>query len=244
MNKFSDEDVVAFIDGQMDAQAKSAFAKQAKVEPALAQCVTAHQWMARQIVAAYGQPPTNALSKAQIAQLGLERDNIFKLKARMSSLPAASIPGTWTRLAAGITAIAASLAIGFVGARTSYTPDTDILTQRDSQVFATGKLAHALSSKASGEKGQIEISMTFRTVDGVCRSFEVKPRLSGIGCQDGGHWSIPVMAESRLNQSTGRDYQLASGDISPTVMAEVDRRIVGVPLTLEQEQKVLGSGGR
>ena len=244
MTKFSDEDVVAFIDGQMNANAKSAFTEQLQAEPALAQSVTAHQWMARQIVAAYGNPPTNALSKVQIAQLGLERDNIFKLQFDRPSMPGAFMPGARIRLAAGITAIAASLALGFIGARTSYTPDTDILTQRDGKIVATGELAQALSTKASGEKGQIQISMSFRTADGVCRSFEVKPRLSGIGCQDGGHWTIPVMAENRLNQSAGMDYKLASGDISPTVMAEVDRRILGLPLTLEQEQKALGLGRR
>lgn len=235
MTGFTEEDVVAFIDGQMDAKAKSTFAEQLAVEPELAKSVAAHQWMARQIVAAYGNPPNDAFSGAQIAELGLGRDNIVKLGVIRPPMP-----GAWIKLATGITAIAASLAVGFVGARSFYSPNTNILTQADGKVIAAGDLDRALSSNPSAQKGQIQISMTFRTADGVCRTFALKPRLSGIGCQNGGHWTIPVMAESGSNLPNGTDYQLASGDISSTVMAEVDRRIVGAPLTSEEEQKVLG----
>lgn len=234
MTEFSDQEVVAFVDRQMDDKARAAFEAQLRIDETLARRVAAHGWIARQIVMACGSPPEVAADSAQLEQLGLGPGNTGPIRPAVLSRQTGR-----ARWAAGITAIAASLAIGFFGGLHTAQPGSQLLTQWDGKAIAADDLAWNLSHKLSGESGQIQIGMTFRTAKGLCRSFKTSG-LSGIGCLAGRQWTVPILVESKADQPTGVDYQVAGGSIAPAVMAEIDRSIEGEPLTLTQEREVLG----
>lgn len=234
MTHYSDRDIVAFVDGQMDEDARAAFDDERRGDIDLERRVAAHGWMVRQIVAAYGKAPQDAVDRALIDRLGLGAGGIAPMRrAGIAIRPA------WARWVAGLTALAASLAVGFLGGRLTGNTEPRLLVQGDGGIIAKGELARALSDQLSGDRGQIQIGLTFKTADGVCRTFKSSLGLSGIGCRDGQQWNLPILVRSNSDQPNGMDYQLASGDISFAVMAEVDRRIVGEPLDEVQEREFL-----
>lgn len=237
MTEFSDQEVVAFVDRQMDDHARAAFEAQLRIDGALVRRVAAHGWIARQIVMACGSPPETAVDSMQLERLGQVAGTPEPIR-----LAALSRQTGWARWAAGITAIAASLVIGFFGGLRTAQPVSQFLTQHDGKAVAAGELAWNLSHRPSGEDGQIQIGMTFRTANGLCRSFKTSG-LSGIGCLAGRQWTVPILVESKADQPTGVDYQVAGGSIAPAVMAEIDRSIEGEPLNLTQEREALGRLG-
>lgn len=239
MTRISDEEIVTYVDGQMDAAGRAAFAARLEVDPGLAQRVAAHDWIARQIVAAYGAPPATEVDDALIAQLGLHEENVVTIASRRS----ARLAG-FMQWATGIAAIAASIAVGFFVGRTTPPTETALFSQLDGRIVASGNLDDALSSKLSGEAGPIGIKLTFRTAEGVCRSFRLSSGASGIGCRQGGRWTVPILVDTRPDQAVGADYRLAGGDIAPEVMAEVDQRIEGLPYAPGQERELRDRGWR
>lgn len=162
MTEFSDQEVVAFVDRQMDDKARAAFEAQLRTDGALAHRVAAHGWIARQIVTACGSPPEVAADSAQLERLGLGPGNTGPIW-----LPVLSRQTGWARWAAGITAIAASLAIGL---RRPWHRGGDHAAKR----MATGRLAARCCDCRSGILDTVEPSPP------VASSFS-EPRPTGTG---------------------------------------------------------------
>lgn len=254
----TDEAIVAYLDGALDPAAQAAFEDRMAQDPALAARVKAHRWLDRQIVAAFGAPPTGEIEPELLERLGLH-----DRPAERGGPPAWRAPG-WRRLprpamaGAAATALAACLAFGlwFAGLRAA--PDQPLTVQRDGRVVASGGLAQALSGEVSGPvpgqdsgaPGAIRIALTIRTADGPCRTFVGGDGTSGLNgvaglaCHKAGRWEVPVIVRAARRAPADGDYRLASGDVPPAVMAEVDRRIVGDPLTPAEERALMQAGWR
>lgn len=239
MTRYSDEDVIAYVDGSLGGPELAAFEARLASDPELASRVAGHGWMTRQIVAAYGAPPDDRLDEALIVRLGLTDDPVVVLadhRPRRTLRPI--IAAAW----AG--ALAASLVLGvFVGR--SLTGGNGPVVMNSAGVLSPGPaLAMALDRQLSGQDGQIRIGLSFRSAEGICRSFVMPGGASGLGCRQDGHWVIPILARPGGDASPGGEYRLAGGDVAPAVMAEVDHRIVGEPLSIAQETAARGTGWR
>lgn len=212
----------------MDPAARTAFAARMATDTELAGRIAAHRWLSRQIVAAFGPPPVADLTVPLRAALGL---GSLPLRGRRPfRLPNAV-------LALGM---AATLVVGvLIGSTTIGPPQTIVRVAANGEIAATGVLADELSKQPSGTAGPVSIGMTFKTDQGICRTFEISEELSGLGCRSGSSWSIPVLAHDRLGEPHGRDYRLAGSAMSPAVAAEVERRIIGDPLSPADEKKLL-----
>ena len=234
MNAISDNDVIAYVDGVLDASARTAFERRMDEDPALAQRVAAHRWMTRQIVSAYGPPPGDEVDAALLARLGLAGENVVPIMRRSTKMGTGT---KWGFIAfAAAAAMAASLVVGVgIGRRIDDQPRAWVRGAPDTQLVADGALAQSLSRQLSGEAGPVRIGMSFRAGQGVCRTFSTANGLSGLGCRRNARWEVPIVVGG--GASTGKsDYRLAGGEVAPAVMAEVDRRIVGEPLSADAER--------
>ncbi|MCW1383797.1 hypothetical protein OLX02_13290 [Novosphingobium sp. KCTC 2891] len=236
MTDISDIDVIAYVDGCLNDQARPAFEARLRDDPALAERVEAHRWMTRQIVSAYGPPPGDAVDSGLIARLGLAGNTVVAFTGQ-GGRPRRHV---FAAVMSGV--IAASLALGlFVGRWLERAPAPWLQGGPQAQVLADGALAESLSGNLTGQAGPVRIGMSFRTRQGLCRTFSTGTGLSGIGCRQGERWVVPVVVTGAASTSTG-DYRLAAGDVAPAVMAEVDRRIIGDPFDASAEKASVEKG--
>ncbi len=238
MSSESDEDVVAYVDGRLEGKARAEFEARLANDPALAARVAAHGWMSRQIVAAFGVAPGDEVDEAELARLGLATGNVVELARQPSRairrpVLAAILGG----------AIAASLAAGVFLDRTLRETGAGMLqTDGTGQVIARGELAESLSSHLSGAPGAVRIGLSFRTAHTVCRTFSTAQGLSGLGCRSGHQWTVPIVSAAHGDTQAPAEYRLAGGDVAPSVMSEVDKRMVGEPLSPTDEKALMAKG--
>jgi hypothetical protein len=235
-----DEEIVAYVDGRLHGEARAAFDVRMANDPELARQVAAHRWMARQIVAAFGSPPGAEADAGDLARFGLASDNVVAFPEPHSRAVRRSV------LAATLSsAIAAGLVAGVFADRTLFGSVPEILHTSDTgEVLAQGELADSLSSRLSGAPGAVRIGLTFRTAHTVCRTFSTASGISGLGCRDGQRWSVPIIVSGKAGTQGQSEYRLAGGDVAPAVMGEVDKRMVGDPLSPADERTLMASGWR
>ena len=237
MKEVTDEAVIQFVDGCMTGDELAAFEARLAIDASLAERVSAHRWMARQIVAAYGSSPETVIDESLLDRLGLREDNVFAFPG--SQKFKTSRRAVWS-VATG--ALAASLVIGVMVGQSLVAPPNGVILESHGKVLASGELAERLSNQLTGEQGPVRIGVSFRADNGVCRTFHVSQGASGLGCREGQRWTIPIMVTDNPNPNGPTEYSLAGGDIAPSVMAEVDRRIRGEPFTAEQERQLRNGG--
>ena len=237
MKNVTDEAVIQFVDGCMTGDELAAFEARLATDVALAERVSAHRWMARQIVAAYGSLPEAEFDHLLLDRLGLSEDNVLPFTGTRKLKFARAV--NW---GAGAGALAASLAIGVLVGQSLLAPPNGLVRETDGKLLASGELADRLSNQLTGEQGPVRIGVSFRGDNGVCRTFHVAQGASGLGCREGEHWNIPIMVTDDSKPNGNTEYSLAGGDIAPSVMAEVDRRIQGEPFTSEQERQLVSGG--
>lgn len=236
-----DERLIAFVDGELDGEALLAFQTQLANEPALAERVAAHRWMARQVTAAYGQPPQGSADSALIARLGLGDGRAAAPPNRRAFAGRRGHIGVAT-----LSALAASLALAFIVSPAGLRSPSTLVREPEGRPIASGILAASLTNQLAGEPGRLRIGLSFRTQHGICRTFRSDRGVSGIGCREGDRWLVPMlMAEdSQTAPRSSAGYRLAGADFPPAVMAEVDRQIRGEPLSPAEELRLRQHGWR
>ena len=237
MKEVTDEAVIQFVDGCMTCNELAAFEARLAIDASLAERVSAHRWMARQIVAAYGSQPEAVIDQSLLDWLGLHEDNVLPFTGTRKLKFARAV--NWS---VGAGALAASLVIGVMVGQSLLAPPNGLILESHGKLLASGELAERLSNQLTGEQGPVRIGVSFRADNGVCRTFHVSQGASGLGCREGEHWTIPIMVTDDSNPNRPTEYSLAGGDIAPSVMAEVDRRIKGEPFNAEQERQLRNGG--
>lgn len=233
-----DEQVIAFIDGQLEPDERAAFEERLATDPALRDRVASHRWMTRQIKAALPVPP-----------LPLGEDH--QLVARLG-LPATKVPrfAFWRRSTGAVArplmfaTIAASLILGLFIGRAQFSTGNGLFAIEQGKAIAAGQLADSLSSQLSGQDRAIHITMSYRTATEVCRAFSAEGGVSGLGCRDGNRWLLKKLHVDASQDRPATELRLAAGEVDPSVMAEVDREISGEPLTPREEAKLIAKNWR
>jgi hypothetical protein len=225
-----DENVVAYVDGQLDGDALLALQTQLANEPDLAERVAAHRWIARQITAAYGLPPRGD-NDALIARFELGGARVVALSGHRRPV----VPrGQRIAVLAGI---AASLALGMIVGPAFLASNPAMVRGPGRWPTASGMLAASLSNQLAGDAGRVRIGLSFRTDHGICRTFRTDQGVAGIGCREATQWSVPIMVTTvgRTGDAKATEFHLAAGDFPPAIMAQVDRQIRGEPLSTIEE---------
>lgn len=243
--KFSDELLIAFVNGELAEPARAAVERALRADPAIAARVAQHRARRSRVYGvvaggreggahahAHGVP-----SGAKVVQLDMVR------AARHGPLPTPPPPQpVWMLRHWGALALAlvVGAAAGGVGWR-AWQGEAELasLSGADGALVAQGHLASALSAQLSspGPSGRVRIGISFLAKDGkYCRSF-VMDTTAGLACRDGGQWKIPVLAQG----AAGAAWMDGTG-LPPAVLDAIDGRIAGTPLSPAAERAAHARG--
>jgi hypothetical protein len=224
MNRPTDEEIIAYVDDALPGDARAAFEARMAEDPTLVEEVARHRDTVAHVRAAYPEGEEKSFDTQALAALGLGGAEVVDIAAARDMRGARKGSRLiWSG------AIAAALVGGILIGRIT-TPTADMVAARQGQLMAAASLEKALNDQPDGSAGAITIGMSFRTNGGYCRTF-LRDGYAGLGCRERGGWTLPALVKSRAAEPHSVDFRLAGGDFPPALMAEVDARIVGAPLS-------------
>ena len=245
--KFSEEILMAYADGELDAATRAAIEAAMASDPELAASVSRHR-ATRELLRRGFDPILDEPVPSRLLD-ALEPETARPAGAEVRPLPVRGAAATrlpprrWSWPEWG--AMAATLAIGALigaGLRTAPAP---LMDMRDDGLVAAGELSRALSTQLARDAppgADIRPGLSFRSVGGnYCRTF-VAGGVAGLACRDPDQWRLELL--STLPQ-TGTDAYRPAGAALPGVILEaVEARIEGDPLDAEGEAAALERGWR
>jgi hypothetical protein len=242
--KFSDETLMAYADGELDAATRAAIEEEMANDPRIAQAIERHHSLRRDLRAAFDpmldEPvPEKLVVATNTAPASKPADIVSIDSARRSSTRKWSWP-EWG-------AMAASLLIGIVITRLATTTDDNIVA-RDGHMFAAGTLATALDRQPSGASSEsgVQVALTYRVKSGdYCRTFtmEEPAAFAGIACRQGDQWRLDTLAGGESVEA-GSSYRMAGTAMPPAILQTVQDTIAGEALDAAQEAAARERGWR
>lgn len=233
----SDEVLMAYVDGELDADAAAAVEAALAKDTALAARVARQRALRRAVHAAFEPVLEEPMPQRLLAT------------ARGTVLaPARARRWTWFEWGA----MAASVAIGVVlgamlldGARLSVPgigPAADIAAD-EAGLRARGALAHALQDQLAASQpadAPVRIGVSFVSTSGeFCRSFTLAPAgarmpVGGLACRRAGAWRLLAVAEA--DPGSVAQYRQAGAPIPASVQRALEERIRGDALDAAAER--------
>jgi len=237
----SDETLMAYADGELDASARAAVETAMREDPQIENRVAAHRTLRRKVQAAYSAELSEAIPERLLTAAregtstpGSKVVNLHAARAAMkrSKLRPLPLPTKWRT--AGT--IAASLVVGvglgfFMWGR----GDSQFMRSAGGALVARGQLAKALSNQLAADQSPssaVQIGVSFRAKSGdYCRTFALSGAVSpsGLACRHGGQWQLQALAQEP-GTARSPDYRTAGSAMSPTILKSVEGQISGEPL--------------
>jgi hypothetical protein len=240
----SEETLMAYVDGELDAAARAQVAGAIAADPQVARRVAAHEALRGRLRATFDdvlvepvpaqlvsllRAPTNQPAPGQLLQFPGRR-------------PPQRVWWQWSSLAASF--VLGALVWQF--ASRLYAPGP--LSETRGGFIASGALARALSGQLSAQAnpaGAVQIGVSFRSRRGdYCRTFHLGGSLAtaGLACHDNDAWKVQVLAHDEIPQVTTGQYRQAASSLPPTVLRAVDEMIAGDPLDAAAEAQARAAG--
>lgn len=237
----SDEELMAYADGELDAAAAARVEAAIAVDPALAAIVAHHRALRADLRTAFAgelDAPVPERLSALLRDPAAGVVSLDAVRARRTPPPRVRLPA-WA-------AVAAALALGLAIGRFAPAPAPD-LGSEGGTLFAGGALAETLETglASAPADGPVQLGLTFRGADGRwCRSFGLvrDEAVAGLACRDGaGRWQVPALAEAHASTGELRQAALA---LPPAVLAELEARLAGEALDADAERAARDAGWR
>ncbi|EGD59680.1 anti-sigma factor [Novosphingobium nitrogenifigens DSM 19370] len=236
------EEIMAYVDDELDTPARERVTLAALADPALAERIAAERAVRDSLRAHFAKVDDEPLPAEWVAMIR-SSDAPTAPTAQVHSLDEARARRTpaWRQPVWFGAAIAASLVLGlFAGTR--ITSPGPIVT-RGGALVAGGELAGALDHQlASANAGApVQILGSFRRGDGsLCRVFSGRAA-SGIACRAQDAWQLQHVLPG--TQETGTAYRQA-GSAQAELMELAQQMATGDPLDAAQEQAAMNEGWR
>ena len=240
--QFSDETLMAYADGELDADLRQRIEAAMALDPAIAERIAKHRSLRADLGAAFGgvldEPiPDRLLGAAKASPLESKSATITDLDAARAAKHRGSNPRhrwSWPEW----TAIAASLVIGILAGRSALQPtQPDLFATSADGIVARGELSAALTDRIGGteEHAAVQIGLTFLDKRGrYCRTFTTVSA-AGLACREADSWKVRALSEG-ASDSGGGEYRMAGSALPPAILAAVEQNIAGEALDREQEQ--------
>jgi len=225
--KFPPETLMAYADGELDAETRRAVEAEMAADPQVAQEVERHRAMRAEVSGAFAgvldeQVPDRLLHAAKKSATSTVQPR------RQWSWP------EWT-------SVAASLLIGILAGRAILQPESEsrlVVAGTDGRVVAGGALAQALSEQLSSQDGtDVDIGLSFRTRSGeYCRTFGARAAnpVVGFACRDAETWRIDMLSTAPRAESGG-SYRMASTQLPAPIVQAIAERMQGEALDADEE---------
>ncbi len=245
---FSEETLMAYADGELDAEMRAAVEGKMAADPDLARRVAQHLLLARKIGAAFDPVLREAVpdrlkdtaAGTPDATVSVTADtgtviDLSRVRTAKPALPART--WSWPQWSA----IAASLVVGVLAGRIVLQDRSPLQLAMEVDGFvAHGALERALSTQlASTQAGDtpIRIGISFLSKSGeYCRTFSLENGFAGLGCKAGPDWHLEVVARSPTGTHSSGAYRMAAGEVPAAVLREVEERIAGSSLDAREEE--------
>ncbi len=243
----SDETLMAYADGALDADTAAAVERAASEDETVAQRIALFRATGDVLATARAARPAEPVPETLMARvratLDAARDTRVTPFARPAGRGAASgLP--WAPMA-----LAASLALA-VGLSTGLTlrPDTAPDAARGLAALEAGGIAGALSRLEAGAAehvaaGEVSVISSFRMPDGaLCREFELdteRDATIAVACAEGAAWNLRFAASTGAGADSGQSYAPAGAlEALDAWMVSVE---AGAPLPPEEERAALSA---
>lgn len=247
--KYSDEILMAYADGELDAETSARVEAAAAADPALARVVARHRALREELRRGFdtviGEPVPEQLLAAVRSGAAEPIDLGARRHARRSDAAlAAQSRWSWAQWGA----IAASLVIGVLAGTRFWTgPEPMLLHSEATGLSAGGELASALTGKLASESDPgdaVRLGPSFRAETGeYCRSFAIA-RAAGLACREEGRWRVELLAVSEVAAAPGESYRMAGAELPKPLRETIDDRIEGEPLDAAGEAAAVERGWR
>lgn len=230
----TDEQLMAYADGELDEATRDEIAAALERDPALAARVREHEAMRAQVQSAFAAILDERIPGRLVAAVNASspRGSVTDLEqAKARRQERQRTRWSWPEWGA----VAASLVMGLLIGRTTLELNETIIG-RNGDLIASGSLADALENSLSNEDGEHRVALSFRSNEGdYCRAFVsgAGTQTAGLACHGGAGWRIRMLSEVRA-QST--PYEQASAALPAAVLETIDAHIDGEPLTIEEER--------
>ncbi|MGA0609080.1 hypothetical protein [Caldimonas sp. KR1-144] len=221
---WTDEALMAYVDGELDAAARREVAAAVLADAALRERVAALQAQRQRVAAAFAGALDEPVPERLLAPLSPPA-GVVDLAGERARRQARAATPRWLQWGG----IAASVALGvLLGLQLEPRGDAALLAERDGRLVATGALAQALASQLASEPAPgaaVALQLSFVDRDGrYCRSFSAA-RVAGLACRDGGQWM--VQATGSVDAAADGAMRQADTSLPRAVLEAVDERLAG-----------------
>jgi hypothetical protein len=232
----SDETLMAYADGELDAASRARVEAAMQEDPEIAKRVARHRALREAMRGAFSavlnEPVPERLIKAARAPTAAPQDAVVDLSlAREASRRKKSAP-RW-QPAAMAACLLLGLGLGFLA---WHGPRALIQSGAGGGLIASAGLAEALSKQLSDDRTADRVAVTglsFRNKSGdYCRTFSLSgtDASSGLACREGTDWKIKALAQSPPAAGSSGNFRTAASEDSPAIRAAVENSIEGEPL--------------
>jgi hypothetical protein len=241
----AEETLMAYVDGELDPQARAEVEAAMRDDPEVAERVARHRELRAKIQLAYAAELTEAVPERLLAAvrkpIRAADSNIVDLteaRAALQAPPSVQSRKPRWRLAASMAAsLLIGIGVGFFAWRNS---DSIMIQNTGGALVASGALARGLSNQLAGDHpsaARVEIGLSFLAKSGdYCRTFTILGDSSGAGlaCRREKRWEIRVLAQPGTAGGSS-EYRTASSSLSPAIISAVEQQISGEPLDRSAE---------
>lgn len=254
---FSEETLIAFVDGELDELTRRAVEDALRADDSLAARV-ARLRMQRgersQRSERFGaqSPPRNRRA-ATVVQLAAVRAS--RVASAAAAKKARQRSWGWQEWSALVLVLVLGVAAGKFGlARWQPSwlgepPPPSTVASRDGQLLAQGRLAWALSQQMGGAvpvENEVRVGLSFLSNEGTyCRTFTLaggSQDLIGVACRASDEWRIPVLVQSVRPLPQMGNYRNSGAEMPTALLEAIDQRIVGGMLDARAELEALRRG--
>jgi hypothetical protein len=239
--QFSDEILMAYADGEVDADTRRRIEAAMVSDPTIAERVAKHRALRMDLGVAFGgvldEPvPSRLLDAANSTPSEARSATVTDLNAARAAKAGAPASRTWSW--PQWAAIAASLVIGVLAGRSEWqSAQSAMFATTSSGILATGALSAALDDQLSGSTAtddSVQIGLTFRSKGGsYCRSF-MAADAAGFACHEDNQWRVRALNAAGTPATRG-EYRMAGSELPQPVLAAIDDVMEGEALDRQQE---------
>ena len=231
MNTVSEEQLLAWLDGELDQADAAIVARAVATDPALGERVRSERVLRERLRGAFAPTLDEPVPRRLLATLGTSEQeaappqtigNVAQLRPRNAVQRVAD----WRGPEFG--ALAASVLLGVLfGMQFLRDPVQAPMRMHDGSLVANAGLAQVLDTKLAADVKDgdtLEVGLSFRDAEGnYCRTFTVQlgRALGGLACRDSGQWHVIALGEAGRQDGQLR---LAASALPASVLTEVDAR--------------------
>jgi hypothetical protein len=235
----SDETLMAYADGELDAAARASVEAAMQEDPEVAGRVARHRALREAMRGAFSavleEPVPDRLTAAARGQTVAPTGSVVDLSlARKAARQEVSAATRRWQPAAMAASLLLGLGLGFLAWHGS--GGAMIQPGAGGGLVASTALAEALTTQLSDDHPADRVvvaGLSFRNKSGdYCRTFYLagSDASSGLACREGTDWRIKALAQSARTGANSGNFRTANSEDSPAIRAAVEGSIDGEPL--------------